>query len=150
MTFKDLNLNPTDRQMRQFAVIWLAGFGLFGLLVAWRAGALHSGVAVGWASPWKAPLALWAVALAGSLVGLASPAALRPVYVAWMVLAFPIGWTISLLVLGLTYFVVFSGFGLFFRAIGRDLLGRTFDRDAPTYWVTRRGPREIADYFRQF
>jgi hypothetical protein len=136
MNFKDLNLNPGPRDLRIFSVIWLVAFGLFGGLVAWRGGT--------WA-PY-----VWIVAAAGGLLGLALPRAMKPIYVAWMVAAFPIGWTVSLTLLALVYYVVFTGFGLVFRAFGRDPLGRSFDREAPTYWVPRKAPEGIERYFKQF
>jgi hypothetical protein len=67
-----------------------------------------------------------------------------------MVAAFPIGWTVSLVLLALVYYVVFTAFGLVFRVLGRDPLGRSFNRAAPTYWVPRRQPESAERYFRQF
>lgn len=150
MTFREINFHPNDRELRIFSVLWLAGFALFGALVAWRAGAFSSGVPVGWRAPWALPLALWTLAVVGAAVGLALPRAIKPVYVAWMVAAFPIGWTVSLILLGIVYYVLFTGFGLVFRALGRDPLGRSFDRKASTYWVARRQPEGLERYFKQF
>jgi hypothetical protein len=150
MNFRDLDLKPTDRKLRQFAVIWLAGFGLVGLLAAWKAGAFGSGVPVGLHAPWTAAVVWWIVAVVGSVLGLSAPAALRPIYVVWMVVAFPIGWTLSLVLLALTYFIVFSGIGLVFKLMRRDPLGRSFDPQAATYWTARGKTRAVADYFRQF
>ena len=39
-----------------------------------------------------------------------------------MVLAFPIGWTVSLVLLGLVYYGLFTPIGLVFRLVGRDAL----------------------------
>jgi hypothetical protein len=136
MNFKDLNLNPNDRELRVFSVIWLVGFSLFGALVWWRGGT--------WAP------VLWGVALVGCALGLVAPRAMKPVYVGWMVAAFPIGWTISLVLLALVYYVIFTGFGLVFKVLGRDPLGRSFDRAARTYWVPRRQPEAMERYFKQF
>ncbi len=136
MELKDLNLNPTDRDLRVFSLIWLVGFGLFGALVAWRGGT--------WAP------AVWGVAVVGCALGLVAPRAIKPIYVAWMVAAFPIGWAVSFVLLALVYYVVFTGFGLVFKAFGRDPLGRSFDRHAATYWVPRRQPESIERYFKQF
>jgi hypothetical protein len=151
MNFKDLNLDPSDRELRIFSWIWLGGFALLGLLVAWRVGALASGVAPGLHAPWRIVVTLWGLAVVGWLVGIVSPRAIRPVYVAWTVAAFPIGWTVSLVLLALVYYVVFTGFGLLFRLAGRDVLGRKFDRAAATYWVKRNGTATgLERYFKQF
>jgi hypothetical protein len=150
MTFGDINLHPDEKELRTFALLWLVGFGVLGLVVAWRAEAFGAAVPIGWHAPWRAPLALWALAGVGCVVGLAAPAALRPVYVTWMVAAFPIGWTISFVLLAFVYYVLFTAVGLVFRLIGRDVLGRSFDRKATSYWVRRPAPSDIERYFRQF
>jgi len=136
MTFKDINFNPDDRELRIFSAIWLVGFFLFGAIVSWRGGT--------WGPP------LWGIAVVGCAIGLIAPRAMKPIYVAWMVLAFPIGWTVSFVLLALVYYVLFTGFGLVFKALGRDPLGRTFDRQASTYWVPRRQPEGVERYFKQF
>ena len=40
-------------------------------------------------------MVLWGLAVVIGGVGLVAPAAIKPVFVAWTVLAFPIGWTVS-------------------------------------------------------
>ena len=50
---------------------------------------------------------------------------MRLIYVGWMVLAFPIGWTVSQVMLALMFFGLFTPIGLVFRLIGRDPLQRT-------------------------
>ncbi len=149
MRFRDINLHPSDRELRVFALLWLVGFGLMGLVAAWRGGALGSGVALGWQPPWRAPLAFWGVALAGSLLGTAWPAALRPIYAAWMVAVFPIGWTVTQVLLIVIYFLIFTAVALVFRVTGRDALRRSFDRKAESYWIPRPPPPGVDEYFRQ-
>jgi|WetSurMetagenome_2_1015567.scaffolds.fasta_scaffold518317_2 hypothetical protein len=136
MTWKELNLNPSDREVRTFSVLWLLAFGLFGGLAAWRG----SG---------SAP-AFLGVALAGGLIGLALPQLMRRVYVVWMIAAFPIGWTISLVLQAVVFYAVLTPIGVALRMAGRDPLGRRFDRNATTYWVTRRRRDDVDGYFRQF
>ena len=52
------------------------------------------------------------------------PEWLRSIYVGWMVLAFPIGWTVSQVMLAVMFFGLFTPIGLVFRLIGRDPLQR--------------------------
>jgi hypothetical protein len=144
----EINWKPGTRELRQFAAIWLVAFGVFGALVAWRTGAI--GVPMAWVRPWVAPFVLWIVAALVGLVGLVAPAAVRPVYVAWMAMAFPIGWVISHLLLVVTYFGLFTLVSLIFKLIGRDVLHRRFDRAAQTYWVRRTPPADVSRYFKQF
>ena len=64
----------------------------------------------------------WSVALGDlgrravvAVVGLASPTLMRPIYMGWMAAAFPIGWTVSQLVLAATFYVVVTPIGLLLR-----------------------------------
>ena len=99
---------------------------------------------------WNAPAVLWALAVLVSAVGLAFPAAIKPVYLLWMGASFPIGWTVSHILLGVTYFGLFTLVAGIFRLIGRDALARRLDRGAATYWVRRSPPADVARYFKQF
>ena len=149
MTFRDIDFHPNDKKLRTFAVLWLVGFGLLALLVAWRVGGMSPGAPIAWQLRWRAPIALCGVAIVGSVVGLAWPAALRPIYVAWMVAAFPIGWAVNQAVLLVIFYGLFTAVSLVLRLIGRDALHRSFDRDAASYWIQRPAPRGVDRYFRQ-
>jgi hypothetical protein len=78
-----------------------------------------------------------ALAVTVGPLGLLWPQTVRWVYVAWMVLAFPIGWTISTVILALMFFLVFTPVALVFRLKGRDALGLKPKPDAATYWVDK-------------
>ena len=82
-------------------------------------------------------------------IGLVRPMAIRFVYTGWMIAAFPIGWTISRLVLALTFYALFTPVALIFRLIGRDALG-LHRGDRRSYWIARPGPETPDAYFRQF
>lgn len=138
MRWSDIPFSPPPRMLRQFAGLWLASFGG---LAAWQ-GLARGRVGV-------------AVALAGLAVvvgglGLARPALVRPIFVGWMVLAFPIGWAVSLLLLGLVYYGLFLPIGLAFRLAGRDALKLRPRTDAPTHWTPHSAPADVRRYFRQF
>ena len=95
MRWSDIPRSPSSRMLRQFAGLWLV---FFGGMAAWQGLARgRVGVAVA--------IAILAIAV-GSL-GLIRPQAVRPIFVGWMILAFPIGWTISLILLSLVYFILF-------------------------------------------
>lgn len=81
-------------------------------------------------------------------LGLIAPRAVRYVYVAWSVVAFPIGWLVSTVVLGVLFYGMFTPIGLAFRASGRDLLAR---RRPPvdSYWRPKPAARTSREYFRQ-
>src|SRR3954452_11482392 len=96
MQWSDIQFRPPEKTLRQFAGLCLLGFGG---LAAWE-----------WFGKHHATLALVLGGLALTLgpLGLAWPRLLRPVYVAWMVLAFPIGWTISQLIVALMFYGLFT------------------------------------------
>lgn len=135
MAVLEINWNPTRRELKQFAGLWIIFFAGVGTMLYLR----HR------AGPW--PVVLWATALAVGLPGLAVPSLLKPIYVGWMVAAFPIGWTVSHLLLGSIFYLVITPIGLLLRALGRDPMQRLFDREAKSYWIEHERA-ETARYFR--
>ena len=138
MQWSDIQFNPTTKTLRQFAGLWLVFFGGLGL---WEAlGRGHTTLGAG----------LGGLGVAGGVLGLAQPGLLRPIYVAWMVLAFPIGWTVSLLILAVMYYGLFTPIALVFKLIGRDPLERTRRPGLETYWTPKATPTDPRRYFKQF
>jgi len=123
--------------LRQFAGLSLV---IFGGVAAWRA---YSGTVDGWTIVWAAA----AVLIGG--VGLVVPRAIRPVYQGWMIAAFPIGWTVSKVVLGATLYLVFTPVALVFRFTGRDAL-KLRSKPSTSYWQPKSGAKSGEEYFRQF
>jgi len=138
MTWSDLPRNPNARTLRQFAATWLVFFLACGA---------HQGLIKG--RPGLG-LAIALLAVVVGLVGLRWPLAVRWVFVGWMMLAFPIGWTLSLVMLLLMYFFVLTPVALFFRLIRRDALARRLDAGAASYWVEKETPSDSRRYFRQY
>lgn len=137
MALLDINWKPSQRELRAFALMWLGFFALLGVYALWR----HE-------SP-RAAVAFWAVAAAG-IVGLLRPGTFRPVYVVWMALVLPIGWTVSHLLLMIVYYLVLTPIGLLMRLFGYDPLQRGFDRSAPSYWTPHDPGADAGRYFKQF
>jgi len=134
----DINWRPSTRELRQFAGLWLGVFGLFGGWMLYQNGDAGHG-------RW---VLLAAVGL--GLPGLLVPAIMRPIYVTWMVLAFPIGWTVSHLLLGFIFYGVITPVGLLVRLFGHDPMTRGFEPKAPSYWAEHRTGDDPASYLRQF
>lgn len=136
MAVIDINRNPSGRELRWFGIM-LAGFvGLVGLLF-WRPEA--AGVAT----------VIWTAGAALTLVFAAIRPARRPIYLGWIYAAYPIGWTVSHLLLGAIYYLLVTPIGLALRAAGRDPLQRAFDRSATTYWTPHDPGGDVARYFKQ-
>lgn len=137
MNWKDVTAPTSVTMLRQFGLLSLAVFGGWG---AWRVYQGQQGTLT---------VGLIAAGVALGALGLVRPAALRPIFTGWMIIAFPIGWTVSRIVLGAMFFFLFAPLALIFRLIGRDaLLLRRASRSAGSYWS--RVPEASADsYFRQ-
>jgi hypothetical protein len=138
MRWSDIQFDPSRATLRQFAGIWLAFFGGLALWQGLVRG--HTGLA-----------SLCAVlALTVGPLGLTRPQWMRPIYVGWMVLAFPIGWTISQVMLALMFFGLFAPIGLVFRLLSRDPLERTRTPARESYWAPKPAPANLTSYFKQF
>jgi hypothetical protein len=124
--------------LRQFAALWLLFFGGLGLWQALGRDRISLG------------LALTGLALTIGPLGLMKPRLIRPVFVGWMVLTFPISWTLSHVLLGCLFYGLFTPIGLFFRLIGRDSLARRFRPEAASYWAPKPATADVHSYFRQF
>jgi hypothetical protein len=136
MQWADVTVPPKPRTLRQFAVLWLCCFAFLSILRVW------SGRADGIAA------LLAGLALVGGTLGVARPSAIRWLFTAWMIAAFPIGWTVSRIALAIVFYAVFTPVGRLFRLIGRDAL-RLRRVDARTYWTTKAGAADVREYFRQ-
>lgn len=136
MKWSDLPLDPSPRILRQFCA---AGAVVLGACAIWQAWREHPARA--------AILGIGALAFAG--VGLLRPALGRPVFVALTVIGFPIGWVVSLILLGAIFYGVFTPLGLLFRAMGRDAL-RLRAGENSTYWTPKPQARNIRQYFREY
>ena len=135
----DVNWNPSRRELRQFAGILLPVFAaIVGSIVVYRSGS------------WTTAGVIWGAGVVLGAIGLAIPAFAKLVFVTWMAAAYPIGWTVSHLVLGATYYLVFTPIGLIMKVLGRDALARTGNRSEKTYWVAHEPRRDAESYFRQF
>lgn len=138
MKWSDLPLRPDARMLRQFAAGWLVFFAALGAWQAWGHGRPTLGAA----------LAAQGVLL-GAL-GLARPGLLRPLFVTATVLAFPIGWVVSQLMLLLMYYAVMTPVGLLLRLRGRDALGRRKGSPGESYWKPKPVVTDVRRYFRQY
>jgi TRAP-type C4-dicarboxylate transport system permease small subunit len=137
MKWSEVVAPPPERLLRQFAGLFLVFFlGLAG----WRA---WHGQADGWAA------ALAALALVVGLVGLARPSAVRFIYTGWMIVAFPIGWTVSRVALALVFYGVFTPVAMVFRMMRRDELQLRRRNGRASYWRPKPTAINVREYFRQ-
>ena len=137
MQWSDLPVKPSPRRLRQFAGLWTV---FFGGLAAWH------GLVPG---ETRIALALSAMALTIGPAGVVWPAMIRPVFVGWLILAFPIGWVVSRVIL-VTLFAFIIPVAVFFRLLDRDALQLRRRTDKTTYWTTKVAAENVRSYLRQF
>jgi hypothetical protein len=137
MRWSEVPFSPPRATLRWFAVL---GALLLAALAGWQWLVHNHGVAA---------VVLAGAALIVALVGLAVPLALRPIFVGWMVLVFPVNWLVSHLVLACLFYCIFTPVGLFFKLVGRDALTRRLPSDRGSYWVDKPAAADVRSYFRQ-
>jgi hypothetical protein len=147
MALLEINWSPDRRILRQFG--WIAFVvGVAGGALIWR----------GWWLAWLVgvnarPVVAAVFALVGLSSGVASlvwPAANRPLFIALTVVAYPVGFVVSMVAMTALFYLVVSPVGLIMKAAGRDPLHRGIDASMPSYWADARTQRPKADYFRQY
>ena len=83
--------------------------------------------------------------------GVIWPRALKYVYIAWMAVAFTLGFVMSNVILTLFFFLLVTPIGLLARLFQKDFLARKWDKQAASYWIQcARETRTAEDYERQF
>ncbi len=143
----EIDWRPDEGTLRQFGFIALVGFSLVAAL-AWFQVLVFAALP----DDLRQPVAMGCLALAGIslLFSLVAPKANLPIYVGLTVIAYPIGFVLSYLIMGFLFFGMITPLGLIFRVIGKDPLERAFDPEASSYWVDPRPRRDKESYFRQF
>jgi hypothetical protein len=137
MTWSDIPWRPKTQILRQFSGLWLLFFAAVGWLYWWEHRPLLGGCLLG-------------AALALGLAGLVYPTVMRPIFVGWLVVVFPIGWLVLHLALVVIYFGVMTPLAAWFRWRGRDLLQLRHDPEQTTLWAAKPMPTNIGQYYRMF
>ncbi len=148
MALIEVNWRPDRGQLRGFGLAAAVVFGALSGWCYWRDALVAIELSPDTARVTAAVLG--GLALVCAVLSAVAPTAIRPLYVGLTALALPIGVVVSYVVLGFLYFIVLTPIGLFFRIIGRDVLLRRFEPDAPTYWIPRSPVTDVKRYFRQF
>lgn len=136
MALMEIRWQPSRRELKQFG-------GLLALLLG--------GLAF-----WNRAAGTTVLVVYGSLLLLVAllawlrPSWLRPVYVAWMCLAFPIGWVVSHLLLAAIFYLLLTPLGWLLSLGGYDPLRRRWDTSLDSYWESRKLSTDPRRYFRQF
>lgn len=138
-----LDFKPAPNVLGQFAFIALAGLPL----IAWLVLRLCS------AFEFTHPAFLAAIGVAVLQLGLFVAGLREPtrwIYCLLMVVAFPIGFVISHVMMLIIYYLVITPIALVFRITGRDMLGRRLEPQRASYWTERPARRDAASYFKLY
>lgn len=100
--------------------------------------------------PFQIALAGTAVSAVIGIVGLYEPNWIKPVYVVWMTVVFPIGWLVSHVCMALVFYLVVTPIGILKRNLSGDPMERSLDPERKSYWQERSVKKSSESYFRQF
>jgi hypothetical protein len=129
------NPKPTNKELRWFAGLWFPAFwGTVGLFFL-----RHHASAVA--------VSIWGVTMVLTIAGLLVPAMIRPWYNLMMRATYPIGWTMSYVILGAVYFLIITPMGYLMRR-SHDPMRRKFEPSVKSYWIDCE-PANRDRYFRQ-
>jgi protein-S-isoprenylcysteine O-methyltransferase Ste14 len=134
----ELKTDASRKELAWFGVLLLAFLGIVGLLVWRTTGAL------------TAPRYIWGAGVLLATLYYAVPPLRRPMFLGWMYAAYPIGWVVSHVLLGIIYFGLLTPIGKLMAVFRYDPMERRFDRDAASYWIERERNTDPTQYFRQF
>ena len=137
MALIEINKNPSKRELQWFGLMLAAFLAVVGTIAYWRFAAV--------------PLAqgLWIACVPVLLIYYAVPAIRLPIYLGWLYATYPIGWTISHIVMAAVYYGCFTPIGWILRLVGYDPLTRK-KPSADSYWIERPSQTPASRYFRQF
>lgn len=134
----DINLNPTQKELKQFSLFQL----LFCFLVS------------GWLyykqGYHAAAIALIVISSLICLVGRVKPVLIRGLFLFLNFVAFPIGWVVSHVILFLVYYLLLTPVGFVMEIVGYDPLHRTINKNDASYWIKRSETKSSDSYFKQY
>lgn len=101
---------------------------------------LAIGFFVIWRNGWSQSATFrWLAGIGSALVlaGLVYPAILRQPYRVWMGLAVVMGFVMTRVILAIVFYLVMTPTGFMLRLFGKDPLQRSWEREAPSYWIDK-------------
>jgi len=138
MSIIRINRNPSRKELQVFGVCWLGFFGILGAVLFWRTA--FSAIVV----------ALWIFAVVIPLAGWFLPSFMKAVFVCMSYATYPIGMTVSFLILAFVFYLVITPIGIIIKILGYDPLKRKFDPNVKSFWIEKEAKKSLDSYFRQF
>jgi hypothetical protein len=138
MAIIKLKSDPSDRELRQFAGMLLPLFCVVISALAYARGSTRTAIGV------------LTIGLLIGAIGYVRVAFIRPLFLAWIYAAYPIGWVVSHAILAIVFYLLVTPVGWVMKLVKYDPLERQFARSAKTYWAPIEAPLNKTSYFRQF
>lgn len=135
--FQHVKWRPDARELRRFAIAMLVGFGLLGLLWAWRANEIATGSIV-----------LWTIGVVLAVAAFV-PGLGRVAYLSVYLPSSFVGYFVSHIILVLMFFLIITPLGLILRLMGKDPL-RQKRPQHESGWLPIEGDKQEGSYYRQF
>ena len=136
MALVEINWKPDRRELRNFGIAMIVGFGILAALAhLW----------------WEMPRLALGFAIAGGvagLLGLTGTRAALVVYLPWMAIAFVLGNIMSRVLVAAFFYLMITPMGLVMRVVGKDALQRKNRRTST--WDALPKSTDPARYERQF
>ena len=140
-----IDFDPSRKKLIQFGWVGLLGFTAIGFIVGLKAGSFEENGSL------TIPLVLWGLALLSPALSLVCPKALLPLYLCLSVIAIPIGFVLSYIILMFIFYFLITPICLFFRLLNRDELRiRHGNSNRKSNWVSSAKEKELKSYFRQY
>ena len=148
MSMVQIDWNPDRKTLRQFGFILAGLLVVLGTWIHFRHAFLFWDFAAETAE--RTSTVLWSIAAAVGALAAIAPGAVRPIHILITIVALPIGFVISHVLLAFMFFGVLGLAGLVFRLLRRDPLTRSFDPECATYWAPRTPVSDMKQYYRQY
>ncbi len=143
MSIVSINWSPDKKELRNFGIAMLVGFGVIGAVLFWGIWPVAE------AKPTAAVLC-WVFGVVAGVLGLSGTKVALPVYWAWMSIAFVMGNIISRILLALFFYGMITPIGLVRRKFfGADPL-QLQKRQTDSYWIDVPQVTDKERYQRQF
>lgn len=135
----ELNLKPPASELRKFGLFFLVGMGILGA-VFWQV--YDNG---------NLDRARYFFAAGGAVMVLSLiPPIGRLLYIVWMGLGLVMGLVTTPVIMFILFLVLIVPAGLIFKLKNRDLMKRTLDPKADSYWEEYPKPDDPSRYYKQF
>jgi len=130
-------LDLSKKSLRKFGLTMAVAFSVIALIILAR----HK----------QGAGPIFSIAAVFFLFALLTPAALKLAYIAWMKLAFILGWANTRLILLAMFYLVLTPVGIAMKLFNNDPLDRKIEKGRGSYWI-KKEKKDFSriDYERQF